>query len=41
MPYAAAVALSRAARTGNLVPDIPAPDLDGPRGPVADGKVIS
>lgn len=28
MPVAAAVALNRAANTDNLVPDIPAPDLD-------------
>jgi hypothetical protein len=41
MPYAAARALLRAAHTGNLVPDIEPPDLDGPRGPAADGKVIS
>jgi hypothetical protein len=41
MPEAAAFALVRASKTDNLVPDIPAPDLDGPRGPAADGKVIS
>jgi hypothetical protein len=31
MPHAAAVALIYAANTDNLVPDIPEPDLDGPR----------
>jgi hypothetical protein len=41
MPVAAAVALKWASRTDNLVPDIPAPDLDAPRGPAADGNVIS
>jgi hypothetical protein len=31
MPHAAAVALMYASGTDNLVPDIPEPDLDGPR----------
>jgi hypothetical protein len=31
MPRAAARALLRAAHTENLLPDIPPPDLDGPR----------
>jgi hypothetical protein len=41
MPEAAAYTLVRASKTGNLVPDIPEPDLDAPRGPAADGNVIA
>ena len=41
MPHAAGVALIQASDTSNHVPDNEPPDLDGPRGPAADGKEIS